>query len=237
MSTTASQHEPRRGGEETLRAVLLDWDGTVVDSRAAVLAACRAVTERLLGDAFPRTAEQETLVLTRSELAMFTGLCRERRLAERLVDAYRAEYVAQTRTALAFPGAARLLDTLVGAGIRVGVVTSKARGPYAHDLATLALPEPAVAITGDLAMPSKPDPAPVEACLAALGVPAAQALMAGDAPADVLAGRAAGVRTAVLRHGFDLEGARAAGPDHELDDLAALGRLVATLAAASSPSA
>ena len=44
-----------------ITAVLFDWDGTLIDSRAALLAAWHESTEAVIGHRFPATAAEERL--------------------------------------------------------------------------------------------------------------------------------------------------------------------------------
>jgi HAD superfamily hydrolase (TIGR01509 family) len=204
----------------SIRAVLLDWDGTLVDSRAAVLAAYRAVTRRLLMREYPVGPVDEARVLTTAEARLFGTLVDDPLLAARLAEAYRAEYLARADPVTAFAGARRLLAGLAARGLKVGIVTSKARAPFELDSTALGLRSLIDAVVaGDDALEPKPAAAPLLACLELLGEPAERAVIVGDAPADVLGGRRAGVRTVAVRHGFDPSGALAAGPDHTIDGL------------------
>ena len=47
-----------------LEAVLFDWDGTLLDSRSALLGAWHATTHEVLGRRRPSTAQEEELVFT-----------------------------------------------------------------------------------------------------------------------------------------------------------------------------
>ncbi len=123
-----------------------------------------------------------------------------------------------------FPDAAGVLDACRSAGFRVALVTSSPSEliiGVAGRLGILGHFE--ALVCADHVGRLKPDPEPVLAALGALGRPPEEALMVGDSHVDVLAGRAAGTRTAVLLPP-GLSGSRRArlqalAADHELDDL------------------
>ncbi len=68
-------------------------------------------------------------------------------------------------------------------------------------------------IGGDSTPGRKPDPAPLRACLAGLGVAAEHAVMVGDSAADVGAARAAGVYVILVPDGYTGALAESLGAD------------------------
>ncbi|HZE99971.1 MAG TPA: HAD-IA family hydrolase [Planctomycetota bacterium] len=73
--------------------------------------------------------------------------------------------------------------------------------------------------------PAKPRPEPLWLICERLGVPPAEALMVGDFKFDILAGRNAGTRTALLTHGKTPSYLKEIPPDHLLERLEDLLRL------------
>jgi HAD superfamily hydrolase (TIGR01549 family) len=212
---------------KAMKAILFDWDGTLVDSRQTVVEAYRSATNEVLAVEYPATPAEEESVLTGHSRVSLAEVAPDPEALERVLTALASAYLVAT-PALAFPGAAELLDELRGGGVAVGIVTSKIRGSFEHDAAALGLTDRIdAAIGGDDGYPPKPDPAPVLACLAALDIAPADALFVGDGPDDVTAGRAAGVRTVAALHGFAPETVLAAGPDRTVKSL---GELRAVLA-------
>jgi phosphoglycolate phosphatase-like HAD superfamily hydrolase len=77
----------------------------------------------------------------------------------------------------------------------------------------------------------KPDPDTIRAALAALHCVPLQALMVGDTPADILAGKAAGTMTCAVTYGFGTrEALLRCAPDFVIDTP---GELVALVRASS----
>ncbi|MCA9494362.1 MAG: HAD-IA family hydrolase [Myxococcales bacterium] len=99
-------------------------------------------------------------------------------------------------------------------GVGIAIVTSKAKPFAARGLEVVGLEVDLLVGPKDAARP-KPAPDPVRFALERLVVRAERALMVGDAPSDLLAGRAAGVRTvAVGWTGLPRAELEACAPDH-----------------------
>lgn len=119
-----------------------------------------------------------------------------------------------------FPLARPLLEHCRSHGLQTALVTSSPRaivGPVAARLGLHELFD--FVVSGDDVQNYKPHPEPLLTTLAALARSAADAIMVGDSRADILAGKAAGVATALFLpedharfHSFDE--LRAMQPDH-----------------------
>ena len=120
-------------------------------------------------------------------------------------------------------GAREVLDFLRARGARTALATRNSRRSVLRVLEKHALAFDLVVAREDA--PVKPRPDPLQLICRRLGVPAAEALMVGDYKYDILAGRAAGLRTALLIHETVPAYVEEARPDHvleRLDDLRAL---------------
>ncbi|MCK6526424.1 HAD-IA family hydrolase [Myxococcota bacterium] len=202
-----------------LGAVLLDLDGTLIDSRADLAEAVNVVLaeedlvplplDRVLG--FVGRGARN--LLERSFAAAGRGA---EPLSERAVlrwlEVYDAICLDRTRP---YPGAVEALDAWRDDGLRLGIVTNKPASITARILAGLGLDGRFGVVLGGDSLPArKPSGEPVRFALETLGVPPGRALMVGDSEVDVLAGRAAGVRTLACTWGIgDGERLLAAGPD------------------------
>jgi HAD superfamily hydrolase (TIGR01509 family) len=190
-----------------IRAALFDWDGTLVDSRAALLRAWHVATDAVLGRRFPATAAEEQLVFTRPGRELFAQLTGDDGPGA-LIAAFQAEYEHSSELVRAFAGVADMLGALHDDGVMVAVVTSKARTRYAADAARAGLSGLIRhAVCAEDTETHKPDPAPVLRALAELGIAADRAVMIGDTAVDIAAGAAAG--TAVLGVAWGASGAGA----------------------------
>lgn len=178
-------------------AALFDWDGTLLDSREALLHAWHTATEAVTGRRYPTTAEEEALVFTLPGSVLFPPLTEDERQLAALVDGFQAAYLEASEDVRAFEGIGDALADLRAAGLAIGVVTSKGRRRFEPDARRAGLAEliDAAICQEDVAAP-KPDPAPVLAACAALRVAPGRAVMTGDTAVDVDAGLRAG--TAVV---------------------------------------
>jgi phosphoglycolate phosphatase len=131
-----------------------------------------------------------------------------RPLAQAEVPPLRRDFLAvygrcATRETRPMPGAAAVLAALSAEGWRHAVCTNKPTAIARDILEVLELSDDIdTVVGGDDSLPLKPDPAPVRACLEALDVAPARALMVGDSVNDVAAGRAAGVPVIFARYGY-----------------------------------
>src|SRR4051794_27768044 len=174
-------------------AALFDWDGTLLDSRDALLGAWHAATGTVLGTRFPATAEEEELVFTMPGVQLFPRVGGDAERGAALAAAFREAYARTGEEVRAFPGVADMLRELRDAGVAIAVVTSKARGRYDLDAGRAGLAGLVdVAVCSEDTEAHKPDPAPVLHAPDALGVAGGRAGMTGDTPVDIAAGAGAG---------------------------------------------
>jgi len=180
----------------TVRAVLLDMDGTLVDSDAAVERAWRAWADR-------HGIDLATV------LAIAHGSPGERTIRRLLPEATDAEVAAQTASQLALeyddlddvtatPGAAELVAALDRLGLPWAVVTSADTRLAKLRLGAAGI-DPPVLVARDDITAGKPDPEGYLRAAELLGVPPEQCLVVEDTTVGVQSGRAAGAMTAGLK--------------------------------------
>jgi HAD superfamily hydrolase (TIGR01509 family) len=189
--------------EVMVRAVLLDLDGTLIDSNDAHARAwVDAFTEFGRSVAFERV---RPLIGKGGDklLAEVSGLDSEagegKRISERRAALFRERYLPAIKP---FPGATALLERLRGDGL-VLVVATSAKKDELEPL--LAICDASRLVSGrtssDDAENSKPDGDIVAAALARAGVGPADALMLGDTPYDIEAASRNDVGTVAVRSG------------------------------------
>jgi HAD superfamily hydrolase (TIGR01509 family) len=186
-----------------LRAVLLDVDGTLVDSNDAHARAwVDAFAEFGRDIAFERI---RPLIGKGGDKLMpeVSGIDAEspdgKRIDERRSAIFHERYLPQLK---AFPRATELLQRLHADGLTLVVASSAKKTELAPLLAVCGATHLVTARTSsDDAENSKPDGDIVAAALARAKVPASDALMLGDTPYDVEAAERAGVDTVALRSG------------------------------------
>ncbi|HEY5784268.1 MAG TPA: HAD-IA family hydrolase [Microlunatus sp.] len=179
-------------------ALLLDLDGTLLDSTAAVeaawlrLAARRGVAEAVVRPLMHGVPARQVLGEILPEVV---GPEREELAEEVLADMARADAPVSW-----LPGARELVDALDGRPW--AVVTSGNRLLATSSMRKAGMTRPPVMITSDDVTVGKPDPEPYLRAAALLGVDAADCLVIEDAPAGIAAGRAAGATVLAVEHTY-----------------------------------
>jgi phosphoglycolate phosphatase len=210
---SAASVDQLRGG--SLRAVLFDLDGTLLDTVADISVALnRALGEQRL-TSLPQ-ADVRTLIgrgvpmlIERAMARVVSGarFADATLLLERFHFHYeRLQELGEIQTRV-YPGVAEGLAALHALGLSVAVVTNKPRKAAADLLDRLGLARWIdVLVAGDTGMNPKPHPQALVSACEQLAVPPAQALMVGDSLTDVLAARAAGLAVVCVPYGYN-EGA------------------------------
>jgi len=196
----------------SLRAVLFDLDGTLLDTAADIsLALNRAIAEfgrapvaasdtrNLIGRGGPMLV-QRAAELQRRPLDAGTQAA----IVERFFHHYGELQGSDESAARPFPGAAEGLRGLHEAALRTAIVTNKQQR-FAIALAKrLGLaPWVDVYVGGDTCVRRKPDPMPVLFACESLQVAPAEALMVGDSINDVMAARGAAVPVICVPYGYN----------------------------------
>ncbi len=204
-----------------MRAILFDWDGTLVDTLPFMFAA----TELVMAEyGVPITWAE----YRRSFSPDWRLLYRRFGLPERDIEAVGARWWSLYRghdEAMLLPGAAEALRRLAGAGFALGVVTAGRRDSVEPQLARHGLAELLPArVYGDDPFEPKPGPAGLRHAVGALGLAGQPGEIAyvGDALDDMRMAQAAGARGVGIRSDLATDAElRAAGASEVADSVAA----------------
>ena len=150
-------------------------------------------------------------------LDMFLDLGFEAGRIDPMIDHYRRIYPQRkhTRTKV-FPGVAEMLKGLNG---RKSTATTKGTPMTRAVLEQFGLIRYFDHVQGTDGFPAKPEPDVIVAAMNGLGARPEECLLVGDAPADMEAGRRAGVRTCAVRWGYgDSQEMARWEPDYWIDD-------------------
>jgi HAD superfamily hydrolase (TIGR01509 family) len=211
------------------RALLLDLDGTIADTLPLCFDAFRHAVAPWV-ERPPTDAEVEATFgpAERECLAQVVPGADLDEAERRFYDYYEAQLGERVGVVA---GIAEVINHARSLGWRVGVFTGKGRRSAEFTLVGLGLRDRIehLVSSDDVSRP-KPDPEGVFRSAEALDVPVNCILLAGDTPADVMSGRAAGARTAaVLWAAYRPERLRESGADficETVEDLeAAIDRL------------
>ena len=210
MTAQQSRRSRTPGGDEplfppgVLRAVLIDIDGTLIDSNEAH---ARAWADVLRNHGWADITWQQILPLVGMGgdklLPEITGVdiesSRGKALAKERTDRFLVYYAPSIR---AFPRVAEFFETLRDRGL-MRVIATSAGAEELDELLGLAGVADLVSreTTSDDAESSKPDPDIIHAALAKSGVHPREAVMVGDTPYDIAAAKRAGVQVIAVRSG------------------------------------
>ncbi|MEV5434528.1 HAD family hydrolase [Streptomyces sp. NPDC052682] len=177
----------------TARALLLDMDGTLVNSDASVERVWRrwAARHGLDGD------EVMKVVHGRQGYASMALLLPDRPMEQNHADNARllAEETADTEGVVAIPGAREFLAALRGVPpVPHALVTSADVALSTARMAAAGLEMPEVRVTAESVGASKPDPEGFLKGAAELGVAPGECVVFEDSGAGIAAGRSAGMR-------------------------------------------
>jgi HAD superfamily hydrolase (TIGR01509 family) len=180
-----------------LRAVLLDIDGTLVDSNYLHIVA------------WTRAFGEAGLTIPAAEIHQRVGMGAARFVRElvgedrpELVEGHGRHFSPLKPELRALPGAADLLREVHGRGATVVLASSSKEEDVQALLDAIDAPDAIDAVThaGDVEE-AKPDPEVFEAALAKAGCAAAESIVVGDTVWDVEAATRAGVRCVGVRSG------------------------------------
>lgn len=186
-------------------AVLFDLDGTLIDSAPDLGAAADEMrTERGLPSLPLARYRPMAGAGARGMLGVAFGITPQAPEFPGLREEFFVKYEARMlRNTLVFDGVAELVEALKAAGLEWGVVTNKSERFTLPLTRAMALFESARAIvSGDTTPHAKPHPEPLFEAARRLGVAPARCMYVGDDERDILAGRAAGMRTVAATYGY-----------------------------------
>ena len=186
-------------------AVLFDLDGTLIDSAPDLGAAAdkmridRGMGSLPLADYRPMAGAG-----ARGMIAVAFGLTPEHPRFEALKEEFFSNYEARlTAMTYAFDGVAELIASIVGAGLKWGVVTNKSARFTLPLTQAMPLFETAyVIVSGDTTPHAKPHPAPLLEAARQLEMVPQRCMYVGDDERDIVAGRAAGMPTVAAAYGY-----------------------------------
>ena len=188
-----------------IEAVLFDLDGTLIDTAPDMGAALNnLMIEENLQPLPLKTirpyVSQGGLVLTKLGFSKYVAESEIEPLRLRYLDHYRA-IVADN--SLLFDGIKQVLEFLEKKHIPWGIVTNKPEWLATPLLQQLALDkDTAVVICGDSLEKRKPHPMPLIVAAKTIGIDRENCIYIGDDERDIIAGKAANMKTLIAAYGY-----------------------------------
>jgi len=184
------------------KLIVLDWDGTIMDSTAAIVRAA----ERAIEDTGLPRLRQDTI---RGIIGLGLRECWDSLFPghggdgfEAFVDSYREHFVNRERLGIRpYPGVEALIESLHDRGVMLAVATGKSRRGLDRDFDETGLGRFfRYSVTSDEAR-SKPHPEMLLRVMEGTGVTAGQTLMVGDTEFDLQMARSARVDSVAVAWG------------------------------------
>ncbi|MDQ0325017.1 phosphoglycolate phosphatase [Rhodopseudomonas julia] len=213
------------------RVVLIDFDGTLADTRRSVVACMRrTLAER--GFDMPDGEKIQEVIAAGLSLDQAVAVLVPQLTPDeisRCVETYRDNYPAiDAEHTQLFEGARETLAALEEAGMAVVILSNKGVRAIEATLARFETEVSAV-IAAEPGAPMKPDPAVFHERVAPLfGVrPAGDYLMVGDTRADLAFANAVGIAACFARYGYgEASDCLGLSPDHVINTLGELAAIV-----------
>jgi phosphoglycolate phosphatase len=188
--------------------VVFDWDGTLMDSTPAIVAALQGAC-RDLGLAEPPDEAASWVIglgLSEAIQALVPSLTQAQ--VPQFLDRYRIQYLTRDPQLRLFEGVVDLLEGLTADGAVLAVATGKSRVGLTRSLASTGLGPFFAATRCADETRSKPDPTMLHELMDELGMRPERTIMVGDTSHDLNMARNAGAHAIGVSYG--------AHPLHEL---------------------
>ena len=188
-----------------IETVLFDLDGTLIDTAPDMGGALNNLLREENQAPLPLEqirpyVSQGGLVLTRLGFADRVDEAQIEPLRQRFLHHYRAIVADNSKL---FDGFAAVLEEIEARDLPWGIVTNKPEWLTWPLLEGLGLSERArVVIGGDTLARRKPDPLPLQVAAERIGIDPQCCVYLGDDERDIIAGRAAGMKTLVASWGY-----------------------------------
>lgn len=188
-----------------IKTVFFDFDGTLADTARDLVGAAnqqriRAGLEPLPFESLRTFSSQGAPGLLKATLGLTPDDAAYPATREQFLKDYYARMMDET---VLFDGISDVLDQLEAQGFQWGIVTNKAENLSFPIFKYLNLYDRSVAnICGDTAARPKPFPDPLFLAAEQANVAAKDCIYVGDDERDIIAGKAAGMKTIAISYGY-----------------------------------
>ena len=187
--------------ERPFRLIVFDWDGTLMDSAAAIVAAIQAASQDLELPVPDDRSARHVIGLGLQDALSYLFPELDASGYESVADRYRWHYLARDHAIPLFDGVLEMVAEIAAAGILLAVATGKSRRGLDRALdATGLAPVFQTTRCADEAF-SKPHPAMLLEIMDELATGAAHTLMVGDTTHDLDMARNARVASVGVTYG------------------------------------
>ena len=200
------------------KAIIFDMDGTLVSSLPVIYHCENEISEKYLKasltleDVIAKFGPPAHKIITDMTENLPDAV--QRRAVSDYYECYRTQVPSR---GLAFPGIPELLRKIRGSGRRLALFTGVEKNMMEYTLTPFKLSEFfEIRVTADDIKKSKPDPEGINLALTRINASPKESMYVGDSPADIVAGKAAGVLTGAALWSPENRGdPTTEHPDHE----------------------
>ncbi len=186
----------------TVSFVIFDWDGTLSDSKAKIVACLRGTLGAMNFTAGDDDELASVIGLSLDDVGRALIQGADDSTVARFMDQYREQWFsAGPPSSELFPGVRETIAALHARGLPLAVATGKNRAGLDRELGANALHAAFVATRTADETRSKPDPQMLHELLDEVGVAADQSILVGDSHWDLQMANAAGVRAIAVSYG------------------------------------
>lgn len=189
---------------EKIKLIVFDWDGTLMDSEAQIVACLHAAIADLGLEPMEDDSVKNVIGLGLREAIDTLVPGRDQKFHQTFVDYYR-KYWFQSEASVLFEGVREVLDTFRQQDLLLGVATGKARRGLERVLGETDLASCFHATRCADEAPSKPHPQMLLDIITKLDVLPKETLMVGDTEYDMEMATNAGVAKIAVRTGVHSE--------------------------------
>ncbi len=186
-----------------IRLIIFDWDGTLMDSEAHIVASMHGAMDNMGIERLPVTDISNIIGLGMREAldTLFPAQAANDDFAHDFVAAYREYFFAEDADQGFFGGAMQVLEAMRQRGLLLAVATGKSRRGLQMALQQHGLEKYFDATRCADETASKPDPLMLDEILQTLSVAPEQAVMIGDTEYDMGMAASAGTHAIAANYG------------------------------------
>jgi phosphoglycolate phosphatase len=181
--------------------IVFDWDGTLMDSAAMIVASVQAAARDVGLEPPPEARARHIIGLGLGDALRHALPDLPENHYPELVERYRHHYLARDHELELFAGAEAMVRELAAAGVMLGVATGKSRKGLDRALGHTGLGECFHGTRCADECHSKPHPQMIMELMEEFAVTPEQTLMIGDTTHDLLMARNAGVDAVAVSYG------------------------------------
>lgn len=206
------------------QCVIFDWDGTLMNSEARIVASIQAAAKRAQFPVLPYDVSKQIIGLSLERAILTLYPTASGAAIELMAKNYTECFLNESLVPMApFDGAEDLLQGLKSFGVKLAIATGKSRRGLDQVLSELSFTEYFDLTRTPVEAESKPSPLMLEQILAALSLDVSQAVMVGDTEFDMEMAKSIGMDRIALSHGVhDMVVLESYEPVASFDDLFAM---------------